>query len=211
VDIREFEQRVAKCMKKEDRSDSEFRLAVATSQIGDLARYVIHDPKLNPNARKHGSPTEEKSSMGHAFIQLAGLAHSRGIPLEEALEAALKSWEDSDWRKRVARSDSVQGVTAHAGVAEGPVFLHSGGAQVSPPRGSILVTHYAGPDIAPLLENTVAVVSDEGGAYCHLAILARERQIPCIVGTGNATKKLEHGKAVRVHALPEGGRVEVLP
>lgn len=43
-------------------------------------------------------------------------------------------------------------------------------------------------------------MTDEGGMTSHAAIVAREFGIPCIVGTGNATKALRSGQMVEVNA-----------
>ena len=52
----------------------------------------------------------------------------------------------------------------------------------------------------PFLKNASAIVTDEGGLTCHAAIISRELKIPCIVGTGNATKVLKDGDLVEVDA-----------
>ncbi len=45
-----------------------------------------------------------------------------------------------------------------------------------------------------------AIVTDSGGMTCHAAIVSRELGIPCVVGTGEATKKLRDGEIVTVDA-----------
>ena len=46
------------------------------------------------------------------------------------------------------------------------------------------------PEIAVCFD---AIVTDMGGILCHVAILAREKNVPCIVGAGNATALLSTG------------------
>jgi phosphohistidine swiveling domain-containing protein len=36
---------------------------------------------------------------------------------------------------------------------------------------------------------------------CHAAILAREFNIPCIVGCGDATEKIADGRVIRMDAI----------
>jgi pyruvate,water dikinase len=43
-----------------------------------------------------------------------------------------------------------------------------------------------------------AVITDEGSKTCHAAIVARELEIPCIVGTRKATKILKSGQEITV-------------
>jgi len=68
------------------------------------------------------------------------------------------------------------------------------------PEGSIIVTVMTSPDMMPAVRKAGAIVTDEGGLLCHAAIVARELRIPCIVGTGNATKILKDGDKVEVDA-----------
>jgi len=211
MEVSELQRRIAACIKNEDRQDAEFRYAIFASQAGDLARYISHDIKLSPSARKHGSPAEERLSFGHAFVQLAGLAATRNISLDEAVEAAMKAVEDRDWAKRHAKSTKVEGITAHEGSAEGEVFLLAGNTKKDDvPKGRVLVTRYGGPELVELFGRVIAVITDDGGAHSHLAVLAREHGIPCIMGTGNATQHLLHGQRVRVNAVAPRGFVEIL-
>lgn len=39
---------------------------------------------------------------------------------------------------------------------------------------------------------TGAIVTNLGGKTCHAAIVSRELGVPCVVGTGNATKILKN-------------------
>jgi len=53
-----------------------------------------------------------------------------------------------------------------------------------------------------------AIVTNEGGISSHAAIVARELQKPCIIGTRFATEVLKDGDTVEVDA--EAGIVRVL-
>ncbi|MFI5008649.1 MAG: phosphoenolpyruvate synthase [Solirubrobacterales bacterium] len=66
--------------------------------------------------------------------------------------------------------------------------------------GEVLVTHMTSPDWLPLLRRAAAIVTDSGGMTCHAAIVSRELGIPCVVGTGEATRVLRDGEAVTVDA-----------
>ena len=50
-----------------------------------------------------------------------------------------------------------------------------------------------------------AIVTDKGGRTSHAAIVSRELGIPCIVGSGNATKVLKNGMEVSIDC--SGGEV----
>lgn len=67
-------------------------------------------------------------------------------------------------------------------------------------NGDILVATNTSPDMMPAIEKASAIVTDEGGMLCHAAIVSREFNIPCIVGTGNATKVLKEGDLIEIDA-----------
>ncbi|HMD51689.1 MAG TPA: phosphoenolpyruvate synthase [Solirubrobacteraceae bacterium] len=95
----------------------------------------------------------------------------------------------------------VRGLGAAPGRASGRVRLlsdpHDTGAFA---EGEILVAHMTTPDWVPLMRRAAAIVTDSGGMTCHAAIVSRELAIPCVVGTGEATKRLRDGELVTVDA-----------
>jgi len=64
--------------------------------------------------------------------------------------------------------------------------------------GQILVTEMTDPDWVPIMKMAKAIVTNAGGRTCHAAIVSRELGIPCIVGTGNATKVIKADQPVTV-------------
>ena len=72
-------------------------------------------------------------------------------------------------------------------------------------KDEILVAEMTSPDWVPVMRHAGALVTDEGGMTCHAAIVSRELRIPCIVGTGNATRVLKSSQLVTV----DGARGEV--
>jgi len=67
-------------------------------------------------------------------------------------------------------------------------------------QGDVLVTSMTTPDYVIAMRRASAIVTDEGGVTCHAAIVAREMNIPCVIGTGNATQVLKDGDIVQVDA-----------
>ena len=57
------------------------------------------------------------------------------------------------------------------------------------------------PDIIHICKKASAIVTDEGGALCHAAVIARENNIPCIVGTKIATRVFLTGDKIEVDAV----------
>jgi len=65
-------------------------------------------------------------------------------------------------------------------------------------EGEVLVTRMTDPDWNSIMIKAGAVVTDEGGKTCHSAIVAREFELPCIVGSKKATKLLKTGDIVTI-------------
>ena len=66
--------------------------------------------------------------------------------------------------------------------------------------GDVLVAVVTHPDYVIAMRKAAAIVTDEGGALSHAAIVSREMGIPCVVGTGMATRALKNGDMVSVDA-----------
>ena len=76
--------------------------------------------------------------------------------------------------------------------------------------GNILVAEMTTPDFVPAMKRAVAIVTDRGGRTSHAAIVSRELGIPCVVGTGEATKILKQGQIITVdgaHGKVYNGKV----
>ena len=67
-------------------------------------------------------------------------------------------------------------------------------------QGDILVTEMTTPDFVPAMKRASAIVTDKGGITCHAAIVSRELNIPCVIGTKIATKVFKDGDVVEVNA-----------
>ena len=65
-------------------------------------------------------------------------------------------------------------------------------------EGMVLVTEMTDPDWVPIMNIASAIVTDVGGRVCHAAIISRELGIPCVVGTGNASKVITDGQEITV-------------
>lgn len=66
--------------------------------------------------------------------------------------------------------------------------------------GDVLVSMATTPDIVPAMKKASAIITDMGGMTCHAAIVSRELNIPCVIGTKIATKALKDGDRVEVDA-----------
>jgi pyruvate,water dikinase len=64
--------------------------------------------------------------------------------------------------------------------------------------GDVLVADMTDPDWEPVMKRAAAIVTNRGGRTCHAAIIARELEIPAVVGAGDATQALADGDEVTV-------------
>ena len=95
----------------------------------------------------------------------------------------------------------LRGITASRGKIEGEVFLSENSSDLSSFRdGSILVARATNPLYATCMARAGGVITDIGGITYHAAISAREFKIPCLVGTGNASKILKTGQKIILDA-----------
>jgi pyruvate,water dikinase len=54
------------------------------------------------------------------------------------------------------------------------------------------------PAWTPLFAHATGLVTDMGGILGHGSIVAREFEIPAVVGTGNITQRVKHGQTITV-------------
>jgi phosphohistidine swiveling domain-containing protein len=94
----------------------------------------------------------------------------------------------------------IKGMVASQGTAKGKVAIVHGVKDLEKvKKGNILVAATTHPDYTIAMRRASAIITDEGGITSHAAIVSREYGIPCIVGTGNATKILKDGDLVEVY------------
>ena len=117
----------------------------------------------------------------------------------------------SDLKKFVARyhivlelaslpqSRILKGTVANPGKAIGKArIIRMKGDVKKMKRGEILLSPMTTPDVFPALRKAGAVVTDEGGTLCHAAILSRELNIPCVIGTRVASELFKDGDMIEV-------------
>jgi phosphohistidine swiveling domain-containing protein len=217
MDTQLMMKRIKHCMKSEDRTDVEFRALIGLTEVGDIVKYITHDPKLNPGARPHGTAKDEALAYGQALVQMLATLSLRGIDLDKAIELGLRNWEDADWRRRNAKKAKstgtehlISGIGVVPGTVIGRVYILNGKHPAHKmPGGSILVAEFAKPELVEFFGNVIGVITDHGGATSRAANIAREKGVISVVGTGNATKILKHGQTITLQVPREGHDVEV--
>lgn len=120
--------------------------------------------------------------------------------------------EDKSNQKDESMNQSIQdnkvilkGLPASPGVASGKVHIIEDPKDIKEfKQGEVLVTLMTSPDWVPAMKKAAAIITNNGGMTCHAAIVSREMQIPCLVGTTSkgqaATKVLKNGEDITIDA-----------
>jgi pyruvate, water dikinase len=182
---------------------------------------LIRNPDSRDRKRKNIKvpiPAKDQSHQKLADKDIAALAK-----IAKKIEALYKCPQDIEWAKEQGNFYIVQtrpittlkaqdgpteeikgvelfsGLPASPGVAAGrtEIILHPSEI-VNLKEGEVLVAEMTTPDFVPAMKRAAAIITDRGGRTCHAAIVARELGVPCVVGTGTATKVLREKQLVTV-------------
>ena len=74
--------------------------------------------------------------------------------------------------------------------------------------GDVIVAPYTAPTYNAVLSMAGAIVTEQGGLLCHAAVIARELDLPAVIGAASAMTRIPDGATVEVD--PVAGRVTVL-
>ena len=124
----------------------------------------------------------------------------------EKFPLAEKVWEASKLLVFDSRGDVLKGVSGSPGTVVGKACLICKPEEFyKMQKGDVLVCHLTDPEWTPLFKLASAVVADTGSALSHAAIVAREFNIPAVLGVGFATAKFKDGDFIKV----DGNKGEV--
>lgn len=189
--------------------------SMRTAMAPAIERLMYFKPLLPAYKQRDFTLLEERwhDLSAHDLIMLfdhcISLMHVRLERKRSALEAqqpwsAAMMWLLDSYRE-APDVVPIQGDYLCSGVAA------SGGrtigvARVSPERsglgslvpGEILVTRFTLSDLVPYFGQIRALVTDEGGAVSHAAIMAREFGLPAVTGCQNATSVIRTGDIIQV-------------
>ena len=108
-----------------------------------------------------------------------------------------------------AQGDVIKGQGAHAGKVTARARVLHGPEDFGKMRpGDVLVAAITTPAWTPLFALAAAIVTDVGGVLSHSSIVAREYDIPAVLGTGVATTRILDGQMLRVDG--SAGTVDLL-
>ncbi len=110
-----------------------------------------------------------------------------------------KLWNSLSFGGKTDNKNTLTGVSGNRGACRGKVKKILTLQEFDKmQQGDILVCRYTDPSWTPLFVLASAVVSDTGGPLSHSAIVAREYDIPAVLGCGNATEMLQDGQEIIV-------------
>ena len=134
--------------------------------------------------------------------------HDFAVWLQEGQEVEI--FHDAEARRVFAREVLeeakeevflISGQVACVGFAKGVVKIVRGEGDISKvEKGDILVSPMTNPHLLPAMLKAAAFVTDTGGVTSHAAIVAREMNKPCVIGTLKATRVFKDGDVVEVDA-----------
>ncbi|MFL5674782.1 MAG: PEP-utilizing enzyme [Chloroflexota bacterium] len=93
----------------------------------------------------------------------------------------------------------IRGTGASAGVARGRARVTlTPDAFGAVQAGDIIVCPSSNPSWVPLFAIAAGLITDTGGVLSHAAVVAREFELPAVVGTGDATTRIVDGRLVEI-------------
>ncbi|MBI4054342.1 MAG: hypothetical protein HY397_03370 [Candidatus Doudnabacteria bacterium] len=178
------------------RTQTTFNNFIETYTFTDLKNLLLNDKQLSKREI-------EQRKMAFAYYYHHGsLTFLSGKPA-----LALKNRLVSKIQIQERIHGSMRGIPANHGLIKGRVrivnvkdlrqFIKD---RQNFRKGEILVTTMTSPIMVPIVEKAAGIITDEGGITSHAAVVAREFNIPCIVGTHGASSILKTGQMVELNA-----------
>ncbi len=167
----------------------------------EQARYVLDDDEVLQLGRwasaieaHYGQPMDmEWAKDGEGGELFIVQARPETVQSRKA-EGTLKSYRLTGEGEKL-----VAGLAIGDAIATGKVLRLESPAEIDRfEKGAVLVTGMTDPDWVPIMKKASAIVTDHGGRTSHAAIVSREMGLTAIVGTGDATSRLEDGRTVTV-------------
>ena len=168
------------------------RLALSFNQVKMLtADEIIAALNSNPLPMDVGERTR--------FCVLLQNQESHRLLVGDAARRYYDEAERED--KHLGMIRELKGFCAHPGAVSGPARIIFSAEDVSKMKpGDILVSPMTTPEIVPAMKLASAIVTDTGGITCHAAIVSRELNKPCLIGTHHATRVFKDGDSIEVDA-----------
>jgi len=168
--------------------EDEMRFSVSDEDILTLAKWAMLIEE------HYNSPQDiewaKDGKTGELFI-----VQSR----PETIHSLEKKNSYEEYKISQIKEPILNGIAIGSKIGEGRVRVISDVSKIGEfKRGEVLVTKMTDPDWCPIFPLASAIITEEGGATCHAAIVSREMGIPAMVGVKGALKALKTGQTVTV-------------
>jgi len=173
------------------------------SEVGRRFGFTLHEMKYH-------FPTEALSLFSQSLISKKEIKsrlkkclwYQKGQDKYEVIteDSARRIYHKIFEKKSLKAVNDFRGLSACRGVARGLVKIVKSATETKKLKeGDVLVAVMTRPDYIVGIKKAVAIVTNEGGVTCHAAIVSRELNIPCVIGTKIATEVLHDGDIVEVN------------
>lgn len=190
------------------RKDAMFKFL---SRIEPFYQEIARRLLISINDLRYCYPTEFEDLIARKPELISKIQERQKFSLWESKQGSNTFLEGKQAREHLSRLafqkeedlnvSQLTGTTACPGRVRGSVKIINRSEDMKKmSKGDILVSIATNPDLVPAMKIAGAIVADVGGITCHAAIVSRELNIPCVVGTRIGTKALKDGMLVDVDA-----------
>ncbi len=173
--------------------------------VPDIDNYFKKTVKIEQNTIEEIGPMAKEVQSNRSVLLLDKKIHLLDYLVAEQIHNAIQK----KYLENMKTVSEIKGSIVSHGKVEGVARVITDLAEqgkIQP--GEIIITPQTRPQYNHIIAFAKAIVTDEGGQLAHAAILAREKEIPCITGTINATRIIKTGDLILVDA--DRGIIKIL-
>jgi pyruvate, water dikinase len=175
--------RTTKRILNEEKANSQVLTEEEIKRIANLAMHV---------EKHYNKPQDMEFAIENGNLYLI---QTRPITTIKKVEEKIEQQQETTNKEIL-----LEGIPASPGIGSGKVRIVNSLEELHKiEEGDILVAKMTNPDYVAAMKKASAILTDEGGVTAHAAIVSRELGIPAVVGTKEATTKLQGGQEITVN------------
>ena len=203
-----FDNQTVKYFSRERLKIEEFFNSAVQSSFKYLEILSV-EHRVDRNLLKYASQKDIYNLVIKKSVDTTILKNRQKTPFVFIEDKLIFSWtninrylKSKNYRILVQKKEKIiKGLTCFPGKLKGKVKIILSREQFNKfKKGDILVSAMTSPQWMPVIRKASAIVTNEGGLLSHAAIISRELNIPCVIGTKIATRVLKDGDLVEVDA-----------